>query len=64
MGKTFNLSMLEAFFDEDEKNALSIFKDIIIGSKQEIVDKHMSKYPVISLSLKGITIIFSKNMFI
>ena len=53
MGKTFNLSMLQCFFDQDEKDAPEIFKDTYIASNQEILKAHMNKYPVISLSLKG-----------
>jgi len=53
MGKTFNLSMLKCFFDQDETDAPTIFKDTYIGSKKEILEEHMNKYPVISLSLIG-----------
>ena len=56
MGKTFNLSMLKCFFDQDQKDAPEIFKDTYIASNKEILKAHMNKYPVISLSLKGIII--------
>lgn len=53
MGKTFNLSMLKVFFDKDQEHARSLFQDTFIGSNKEIMDNHMSKYPVISISLNG-----------
>jgi len=61
MGKTFNLSMLNCFFDQDETEAPNIFKETFIGSNKEIIEKHMNKYPVISLSLKGH--LFAKKIF-
>ena len=54
MGKTFNLSMLNYFFDQNERgDAPTIFKGTYIGSRTKILEQHMNKYPVISLSLKG-----------
>ena len=53
-GKTLNMSMLRAFFDV-HRDGKSIFKGLKIMEHQEIVDKHLSKYPVIFMSLKHIS---------
>ena len=53
MGKTFNLSMLEAFFDEDMREFNSCFKGTYIETQNDIFREHVSQYPVISICLKG-----------
>ena len=51
-GKTLNISMLEYFFSiEGDK---SIFDGLEILKDQKLCDEYMGKYPVISVSLKGI----------
>lgn len=51
-GKTLNMSMLEHFFSiEGDK---SIFDGLEILKDQKLCDEYMGKYPVISVSLKGI----------
>ena len=51
-GKTLNMSMLEHFFSiEGDK---SIFDGLKISKDTELSEEYMGKYPVISVSLKGI----------
>ena len=51
-GKTLNMSMLEYFFSiEGDK---SIFDGLEILKDHKLCDEYMGKYPVISVSLKGI----------
>ncbi|MCI8796062.1 MAG: AAA family ATPase [Dorea sp.] len=51
-GKTLNMSMLEHFFSiEGEK---SIFDGLEISKDTKLCETYMGKYPVISISLKGI----------
>ncbi len=51
-GKTLNMSMLKCFFEIGTDPAL--FDGLYISGKQELCEKHMGKYPVIFLSLKGV----------
>ena len=51
-GKSLNMSMLEKFFSpESDKH---IFDGLVITQEKELCEKHMGRYPVISVSLKGI----------
>lgn len=51
-GKSLNMSMLEKFFSpESDKH---IFDGLVITQEKELCKKHMGRYPVISVSLKGI----------
>ena len=50
-GKSLNMSMLEAFFSPDTDK--SLFDGLKITKEKELCDQYMGKYPVISLSLKG-----------
>ena len=51
-GKTLNMSMLEHFFSiEGDKN---IFDGLEISKDKKLCEDYMGKYPVISVSLKGI----------
>ncbi len=51
-GKTLNMSMLEHFFSlEGDK---SIFDGLEIAREKELCEEYMGKYPVVSVSLKGI----------
>ena len=51
-GKTLNMSMLENFFSlEGDK---SIFDGLEISKETALCEEYMGKYPVVSISLKGI----------
>ncbi|MCD7776933.1 MAG: ATP-binding protein [Clostridiales bacterium] len=51
-GKSLNMSMLKSFFEigTDER----LFDGLAISEEKELCDKHMGKYPVISISLKQV----------
>ena len=51
-GKTLNMSMLEHFFSLDGDK--SIFNGLDISKETALCEEYMGKYPVISVSLKGI----------
>ncbi|GFI49196.1 hypothetical protein IMSAGC020_00392 [Lachnospiraceae bacterium] len=51
-GKTLNMSMLEHFFSLDGDKR--IFDGLDISKETALCGEHMGKYPVISVSLKGI----------
>lgn len=51
-GKTLNMSMLEHFFSIEEDQ--SIFEGLKISKDTKLCKEYMGKYPVISVSLKGI----------
>lgn len=51
-GKSLNMSMLKNFFDIHGNQ--EIFKNLQIAQKTELCEKYMGKYPVISISLKGV----------
>ena len=51
-GKTLNMSMLEHFFSIEGEQ--SIFDGLEISKDTKLCEEHMGKYPVISISLKGI----------
>ena len=51
-GKTLNMSMLEHFFSLNGDK--SIFDGLDISKETVLCGEHMGKYPVISVSLKGI----------
>lgn len=52
-GKSLNMSMLKAFFEVDCEKTL--FEGLQIAREKEICDKYMGKFPVISISLKGVS---------
>ena len=52
-GKTLNISMLEHFFDAS-KDSKALFDGLKIMEHKDIVEKHMNKYPVVSLTLKDV----------
>ena len=54
-GKTMNMSMLSAFFDIS-KDSKALFEGLLIGEHQNIIEKHMNKYPVISMTLKNVNL--------
>ena len=51
-GKTLNMSMLECFFRVDGDK--SIFDGLDISKETALCEEYMGKYPVISISLKGV----------
>lgn len=51
-GKTLNMSMLEHFFSIERDQ--SIFNGLKISKDTKLCEEYMGKYPVISISLKGI----------
>ena len=51
-GKTLNMSMLEHFFSLNGDKR--IFEGLDISKETALCEEHMGKYPVISVSLKGI----------
>ena len=51
-GKSLNMSMLENFFSIDGKK--DIFNGLKIAEEKELCEEYRGKYPVISISLKGI----------
>lgn len=51
-GKSLNMSMLKAFFEIDCDKTL--FEGLNILQEKELCDKYMGKFPVISVTLKGI----------
>ena len=51
-GKTLNMSMLKSFFEIGTDPAL--FDGLEISKETELCKKYMGKFPVISISLKGI----------
>lgn len=50
-GKSLNMSMLEHFFSMNGDK--SIFEGLEISKETELCEEYMGKYPVISISLKG-----------
>lgn len=51
-GKTLNMSMLEHFFSMNGDK--SIFDGLEISKEAGLIEEYMGKYPVVSVSLKGI----------
>ena len=51
-GKTLNMSMLRYFFEIGTDK--SIFDGLKITENKAVCDAHMGKYPVVSVSLKGV----------
>ena len=51
-GKTLNMSMLKYFFEIGTDSAL--FDGLAISREKALCDRHMGKYPVVFLSLKGV----------
>ena len=52
-GKTLNMSMLQYFFENSEKDNSYLFENLNIMKAGEKYIPHMGKYPVINLSLKS-----------
>ena len=51
-GKSLNMSMLKSFFSPGSD--ASLFKGLKISEEEALCEEYMGKYPVISISLKGI----------
>lgn len=51
-GKTLNMSMLEYFFSLDGDK--SVFDGLEVSKETALCEEYMGKYPVVSISLKGI----------
>lgn len=51
-GKSLNMSMLKAFFEIGGDRTL--FEGLYISREEELCNQYMGKFPVISISLKGI----------
>lgn len=51
-GKTLNMSMLKCFFEIGTDQ--SLFEGLYISKNKALCDAYMGKYPVISISLKGV----------
>ena len=51
-GKSLNMSMLKCFFETGTDR--SLFDGLSISREQELCEKYMGKFPVISISLKGV----------
>jgi len=52
-GKTLNMSMLRSFFDITSDSKV-YFEGLAITDYQEICEKYMNKYPVVSMTLKNV----------
>lgn len=51
-GKSLNMSMLRNFFDINGNQ--EIFNNLRVSQEKELCEEYMGKYPVVSISLKGI----------
>lgn len=51
-GKSLNMSMIKCFFEAGTDK--SLFDGLYISKKKTLCDTYMGKYPVISISLKGV----------
>ena len=51
-GKTLNMSMLKCFFEIGTD--ASLFEDLTIAREKDLCEEYLGKYPVISLTLKGV----------
>lgn len=51
-GKSLNMSMLQSFFEIGKDKTL--FEGLRISDNQELCEKYQGKFPVVSVSLKGI----------
>ena len=60
-GKSLNMSMLEHFFMVNGDK--SIFEGLEISKETALCEKYMGKYPVISVSLKGIDALTYEKAF-
>ncbi|WP_164954298.1 AAA family ATPase [Succinivibrio dextrinosolvens] len=60
-GKSLTMSMIKNFFElnyanpKDKSNPKELFQNLAISKDQDFCDKYMGEYPVISISLNGIS---------
>ena len=59
-GKTMNLSMLKHFFDI-RSDSRSLFEGLQIMEHTDVVEEHLNKYPVVSLTLKNVELATCKD---
>lgn len=52
-GKTLNMSMIQYYFENTDKDNSYLFENLNISKAGEKYQKHMGQYPVISISLKS-----------
>lgn len=52
-GKTLNMSMIQYFFEKTDKDHACLFEGLNIAKAGENYIAHQGKYPVVTLSLKG-----------
>ena len=52
-GKTLNMSMIGSFFDVT-RDSRSVFEGLAVAEHEDFCREHMNKYPVLSISFKGI----------
>ena len=52
-GKTLNLSMLQSFFDMT-RDSRAVFEGLAITRRADFCDEWMNRYPVLSISFKGV----------
>ena len=60
-GKSLNMSMLKSFFSVHSDKRL--FEGLKISKETELCEKYMGKFPVISISLKGIDALIYEDAF-
>lgn len=60
-GKSLNMSMLKNFFEPDGNQ--KIFESLEISKETSLCEEYMGKFPVISISLKGINAGTYKNAY-
>ncbi len=51
-GKSLNMSMLKSFFELDSDKG--VFRNLAISGDKALCEEYMGKFPVISISLKGV----------
>ena len=54
-GKTLNMSMLQYFFEVGSDSTSTLFDGLEISKETALCDAYMGKFPVISISLKGVS---------
>ncbi len=53
-GKSLNMDMLKTFFEVGNDHKKELFADMKIAEEPELCEAYMGKYPVVSVSLKGV----------
>lgn len=60
-GKSLNMSMLKSFFSVHTDK--SLFDGLAISKETELCEKYMGRFPVVSISLKGIDALIYEDAF-